>query len=247
MKNGKGMRKMRIAICDDEPYFRKELVNALDIYSRMYKTDIITYEFSNGLELLASKLSFDLIFMDYQMDDKNGIDTIRGLRKRNDNTTVVFVSSFKDVVFESMKYNTFRFLVKPIETEKLHEAISMAISNQQQNHKIIVRDEVNNKNISLSENDIICIQADNNQCIVATENNVYKYTHTLSNIENQLSSSCFYRTSRTYIINFKYVEKYTKRRIILTNGDKAELSAGKIKDFINCYSDYLTKESLGLL
>lgn len=79
------------------------------------------------MELLAADMSFDLIFMDHQMTDKNGLDTVSVLRKRNVDTTVIFVSSYKDVVFDSMKVNAFRFLVKPFEKEDLYEALDSVI------------------------------------------------------------------------------------------------------------------------
>lgn len=73
---------MHIAICDDESYFRKVLQEQLTIYSNEYGYDFVFYEYKDGLDLLASKLVFDLIFMDYQMRQINGIDTVGTLRKR---------------------------------------------------------------------------------------------------------------------------------------------------------------------
>lgn len=61
------------------------------------------------------------------MKDKNGIDTVSALRQRNNNTHVIFASSYKDVVFDSLKVKTFRFLIKPIEKEKLYEALNSLI------------------------------------------------------------------------------------------------------------------------
>lgn len=96
-------------------FFRKTLSEELYIYADKHGLNFIIYEYSDGMELLAADMSFDLIFMDHQMTDKNGLDTVSVLRKRNVDTTVIFVSSYKDVVFDSMKVNAFRFLVKPFE------------------------------------------------------------------------------------------------------------------------------------
>ncbi len=63
---------MRIAICDDEQFFRKELRKQLDNYAKEYAFDFVYTEFSSGQLLLESSIDFDLIFMDYQMNIING-------------------------------------------------------------------------------------------------------------------------------------------------------------------------------
>ena len=118
---------MHIAICDDEEFFRKSLIEQLNKYSIEKGLDFLYYEYKDGVDLLASKIDFDIIFMDFQMKDKNGIDTVSALRQRNNNTHVIFASSYKDVVFDSLKVKTFRFLIKPIEKEKLYEALNSLI------------------------------------------------------------------------------------------------------------------------
>ena len=106
-----GGETMHIAICDDEEFFRKSLIEQLNKYSIEKGLDFLYYEYNDGVDLLASKIDFDIIFMDFQMKDKNGIDTVSALRQRNNNTHVIFASSYKDVVFDSLKVKTFRFLI----------------------------------------------------------------------------------------------------------------------------------------
>ena len=139
---------MHIAICDDEHFFRKSLSKELYRYADELGLDFIIYEYADGMELLNADMSFDLIFMDHQMKDKNGLDTVSILRKRNVDTAVIFVSSYKDVVFDSMKVNAFRFLVKPFEKEDLYEALDSVIKNQAKTAYIVVKDTVNQKNIT---------------------------------------------------------------------------------------------------
>ena len=55
---------MHIAVCDDESFFRKTLSEDLYIYADKHCLNFIIYEYSDGMELLAADMSFDLIFMD---------------------------------------------------------------------------------------------------------------------------------------------------------------------------------------
>ena len=166
---------MHIAVCDDESFFRKTLSEELYIYADKHGLNFIIYEYSDGMELLAADMSFDLIFMDHQMTDKNGLDTVSVLRKRNVDTTVIFVSSYKDVDFDSMK-------VKPFEKEDLYEALDSVIKNLAKTAYIVVKDTVNQKNITIPENEIIYAQADNIYAEVVTAQGIFLYSNKISSL-----------------------------------------------------------------
>lgn len=201
---------MHIAVCDDESFFRKTLSEELYIYADKHGLNFIIYEYSDGMELLAADMSFDLIFMDHQMTDKNGLDTVSVLRKRNVDTTVIFVSSYKDVVFDSMKVNAFRFLVKPFEKEDLYEALDSVIKNLAKTAYIVVKDTVNQKNITIPENEIIYAQADNIYAEVVTAQGIFLYSNKISLLEKELNEAYFYRSNRSYIVNFNYIIMYPR-------------------------------------
>lgn len=236
---------MHIAICDDESFFRKSLSEELYIYANKYGLDFIICEYSDGTELLATDMSFDIIFMDHQMKDKNGLDTVSVLRKRNVDTTVIFVSSYKEVVFDSMKVNAFRFLVKPLEKEELYEALDSVIKNQTKAAYIVVKDTANKKNITIPESEIIYAQADNNYTIIVTVKRTFIYAGKISLLESELNSEFFFRSNRSYIVNFNYITGYSKKGIEFSNGHKALISGSKFKDFKSKYLNYLKRKSIG--
>lgn len=236
---------MYIAICDDESYFRRVLQEQLTAYSNEYGYDFIIHEYKDGMDLLSSKLTFDLIFMDYQMKVKNGIDTVSVLRKRNDNTKVVFVSSYKDIVFESMKVQTFRFLVKPLDKEKLYEALNSVIKENQKIAQIVVKDEVNEKSVTIPETEIVYAQADNIYTTVVTTQGCFKYPNNITALENELTGDFFFRINRSYLVNFNYISSYSNKVIVFSNGQKAVIAKLKFKDFKSAYLTHLKRKSMG--
>ena len=159
---------MRIAICDDERFFRKELRKQLDNYAKEYAFDFVYTEFSSGQLLLESTIDFDLIFMDYQMANINGLTTVASLRKRNNKTTVIFVSNYPNIVFKSMRFQTYRFLVKPLDYTELCEALDSFISKYNSDAFVLLHDEDNDRMKRISENDIIYAEANNRYCKIMT-------------------------------------------------------------------------------
>lgn len=236
---------MKIAICDDEKFFRTELRSKLDEYAFKYGYDFSYYEYSDGQELLYSKSAFDLIFMDFQMKNINGIDTVAALRKRNIKTVVIFISSFKDVVFDCLIVQTFRFLVKPLDYEKLSEALSAFITDYETEEFIILKDVENDKMCRVSELSVIYAEADDTLTKVRTFDHCYQYNQTLSSFEKNIKSNFFYRTHRAFLINFNYIQDYSNSEITFENGEKASLTKTKFKKFQNAYFDFLKRKTIG--
>lgn len=226
---------VHIAVCDDEKPFRKSLIDKLSSFAELHGLDFLIDEFSDGKELVSSKRSYDVIFLDYQMKEYNGIETASVFRERNDDVTVIFVSSFPDVVFDSMKVGTFRFLVKPVGDAEFDEALSSCIKKLEGDNYLIVDDPENGQSCRIDQNDIIYCEAENFYSRVRTKNSYYRFNSTLSKLESKLTLKCFFRTHRSYIVNLKYVDRYTEDRVFFNNGEKAALAKNKRTEFKEKY------------
>lgn len=85
------------AICDDEPLMARELAGHLAGYMKEKSmTDYSVSSFSNGCALLERVDSFDVIFLDIQMEQPNGMETARLLRQRGVHSLLIFVTVLKD-------------------------------------------------------------------------------------------------------------------------------------------------------
>ena len=236
---------MRIAICDDEKFFRDSLKKNLENYAKEYSLNFVYSEFSTGEMLLSSNTEFDLIFMDYQMEKANGIDTVDRLRNKENETTVIFISNYYDVVLDTFKVQTHRFLTKPVNIEKLHEALDSFIKKYNSEKYVLLYDEEKDKICRIDESTIIYAEADNIYCRIRTEKYFYKFKGTLSKFERILKSDFFYRSHRSFLVNFNYILKYSNSEIFFENGEKACLTKTKFKKFQKKYVDFLKRKNLG--
>jgi DNA-binding LytR/AlgR family response regulator len=79
---------MNIAIVDDEKIIREQIKSLIE----KQKSDCCPDSYGTGEELLKAGKSFDVIFLDIQMDGMNGIDTAKALRERGEETVLIFIT-----------------------------------------------------------------------------------------------------------------------------------------------------------
>lgn len=228
---------MKIAICDDEKVIRQQLRSAINEFFAEYNMTCEIEEFSEGSNFVSINAEYDLVFMDYQFSSGNGIDYIRQVRKNNTKIFVIFLTSFSEYAIESIKLNTFRYIVKPVSKTVLDEALENFIKLYQTERKIIV--PTVEKTYYIDTDEVMYIEAAKKNTIVTTVNNKHRSLTCISDYQSQINNSHFYRTHRSYIVNMRYVSNIEKKIITLTNGDIVFCSPKTYDEFIKNYMNYL--------
>ena len=118
---------MRIAICEDDKAYRKIILEYVTEYFKEHLIDFEYNEFSSGEELLSSDKIFDIVFLDIEMNELNGIQTTKELNIRNRNTIIFIVTAYQKYLDDAMDLNVFRYIDKPIQSKRLYNGLDKAI------------------------------------------------------------------------------------------------------------------------
>ena len=230
---------MRIAICDDEKNIR-ELIKG-KIANQYPNANIIFY--NSGEELLLSDNPIDILFLDIQMQGKNGLETARELRKKDKKIIIIFVTAVEEYVFQAFDVGAFHYIVKPINDTKFTEVLHRAIeewnakqpTNQEPEEKYLM---INNGgvHIKVTIDDIVYAEVFNRKVVIHKLNETIEYYGKMSDLE-ALAGDSFFRPHRAYLINFKYVEKYDATTIYLEKGT-ALMAKQKYPEFVKKYMKY---------
>lgn len=228
---------MKVAICDDESFFRDELRSLLLKYNPLSEKISSIDEFPDGNELLKSKTEYDIIFLDYQMDDINGLETASALRRKNCTSSIVFVTAFPQYAIDAFEVNTFRYLIKPISYDKL----VCAIEDYRKTIKNFTNFKANidGKISYISSKDVIYFEAVGKSCVIRLKNSVVHRADTLSNVLKEFPQEYFFRVHRTYVVNLFYIDFIKGYEITFVNGEKAVISKRNFHNFMKAYKDFL--------
>lgn len=115
----------KILVVDDEPSNRKILVEELTDCGYTVAT---AQNGSEALKTIATSRP-DLIMLDYMMPDLSGLEVLRELRRRDDDTPVVMITAYGTVdrAVEAMKDGAYDFITRPFEPDHIGMVARKAI------------------------------------------------------------------------------------------------------------------------
>ena len=215
---------IRIAICDDDTYFlsyfNRIIVNIFNGASSAIDC------YTSPKALMNSDMKYDIIFLDIEMPEINGIELASNYR-RND-AIIVFVTNRDTLVFDA--YNTtdtFGFIRKSNLKTDLTNIIRRL--NKESFTLASIAVKIGKKLIKIKCSEIIYIEKSSNNVIIHTQSGVYSERRTLAEFEKLLLQYGFERCHIGYLVNTKYIYLIDNTEILLTNSERIPLSRRNIK------------------
>lgn len=209
---------MNIAICDDDSSFRNSLEKHLRTYFDERSISLNFFNFSCGEELLESTILFDLVFLDIEMGEINGINTGKELKSRNPHNIIFVITSYENYLDDAFKINAFRFLQKPLNIVRLYKALDDA-AELINNDIIVFYDMKSASNVRIYTNDIIFVEIEKKKIRIVTVNDTYYSNEKIATWRNRLNGISFVCPHSSYITNLDHSIKHTRTLLILAKKD----------------------------
>ncbi len=218
---------LKAMIVDDEAPARSELHFLLD---EIGQSEVVAEAGSvrEAIEKLK-EVPCDVIFLDINMPEATGLQLADALRRLKFPPAVVFVTAYSEHALDAFKVNAIDYLVKPVETERLQQAIArvrehVALHAQAQ-HSERIPVEKGGKKILISIDCIRFVMARDDYAYLQTDTDRFFSTVSLAQLEKRLDGHGFFRVHRGYLVNLsmvKEVETVTGGTLLLTLADVEE-------------------------
>ena len=234
---------MNVFLCDDQAAFMHEFADDLEGYFLTRKIPFQLFLFTAGTELLSSVIVPDLIFLDIKMGEESGLETAQKIRETNSRTKLIFLTAYKQYVFQSFDVDASHYLIKPVNRQKLDHVLDHIIRqlNPLKEPPIIVKSGQSTLCISCS--DLLYIEVNNKTVTLHNENDTTEFPGKLEAVEKNLPAR-FYRCHRSYIVNMDYIVRFDRMDLHLANGEIVPVSKREYQDFSSTFLKYMKKEAL---
>jgi DNA-binding LytR/AlgR family response regulator len=223
---------MNCLIIDDDKLSRKLLEKFVE------KTDLLDdyFSFSNAIDainfLKKDDEEIDLIFLDIEMPDMNGVEFMQSIGDHP--VQIIVVSSKEKYALDAIEYDVTDYLLKPVTYVRFLKATEKAVSklheemlpSSSSKDDFFIRNNASLKR--LSYDDVVWVEAMENYIVVNTYDERYTIHFTMKAIMDQLPVEKFFRIHRSYIVNRRKIETIKTSTIeVKTSEGLQELPIGK--------------------
>lgn len=219
-------------IIDDNPDFIAQAKYEITTWCQS-KNSTINFCKDNYIEYGAVLDNIDIIFLDIDLhSSQNGITVAQKLRQNSYTGIIVFVTSFKEYVFDAYKVDALDYIVKPLSKEKLDFCMSRLLANTPKKYFIYKRrDEV----AQIANDSILYFQSSGHKSdIVLEDGTIISIPLPFKALENDLVE-CFVRCHRTIYVNINKISSLNSKEILLSTGERLPVGAIYIESLKYCY------------
>lgn len=238
------MDNYRVAICDDSKEHVDIIYNMINLISEKHRLNLTLYTFTSGKELVADheRRNFDIIFLDMEMPEQNGIETGLVIRSVSKDTKIIYVTAHSGYAYESYMVKVEDYLLKPLDYIKLEQNILLCCDSlkKKKERKFLDINDVSRNFQRIFIDNIICLERHRDRKIHIKC--IYKKTiivnETISNLEKNLADcKNIVKASQSVLINLNNVRKITKDIITFCDDSTVKISESRLaivkKEFHN--------------
>lgn len=219
----------KMAICDDQVIDRKYIQTLVEQWAKEESYAVQIESFSSGEAFLFAYESkkYDLLLLDIEMEQMDGVTLAKKIRQKNDGIPIIFISGYSDYLAEGYDVAALHYLLKPIKEEKLFEVLNRGIEQVEKAEQLMVV-ESGGITHSILLKSLRYVEVQSNYVTLHGEES-YRMKKSLKEIEEELNEN-FYRIHRSYIVQLFWIQKATRKEVILKDGTNLPLARGKYEE-----------------
>lgn len=233
------MEKVRAIIVEDEKDAADLLDGFLKRYGREKDVEFDVCRYGDASTFLCNyRNNADLIFMDIELPDGDGMSAVAKIRERDAEVTVIFVTNMSQYAVKGYEVRAFDFIVKPVTYHNFSVKLTSALGciRQRLGKDIWISNKEGKMCIRSSR--IKYIEVVQHVLVFHTLDGDYTQSGALSNIQDALAGEPFSLCNRCYLVNLRFVTA-VKQFDVYLGEQKLQISRLKRNGFMRDLNDFL--------
>lgn len=227
-------------ICDDEKSCCDIVLQYLLKYCDERNFTCFYDVYDNGEEALLSDKTYNIAFLDIEINNISGLDIAKRLKEKNKNVIIFFITEYEKYIDDAMDLFALRFIKKPLDYSRFYNGLDKAIDLiNEDDVEFYIKDS--NTVLRIKSKDIVYIETLDHKTKVVTSNHIYYSSNLIEYWQKKLTHISFYRVHKSYIVNLDYVDEYKRNEVKLTNGEIVPISYRNQPTFRKYFFNYLKR------
>ncbi len=233
---------VRVAIVEDEASAAQELETLVRSYFQEKGRDCAVSRYGSALHFFdAYRADFDLVFMDIEMPDVDGMRAAEKLREKDALVLLVFVTNMRQYAVRGYSVNALDFIIKPPVRATFFPLMDKVqrILDARMGTDIAVKTA--NGMYRVAARDIRYIEVRRHRLFFHTEQGDFEAWGNLRDIESMLPQALFSRCNLCYLVGLAHV-RGVEGEEVLVGGDRLKISRPRRKEFLAEVARYFGSE-----
>ena len=230
---------MKIVIVENMESERRILREFLLRYGTERSLDLEIVCFADGAEVVDRYPSgVDLILMDIDMDEMDGVTAARHIRARDEKVELIFVTRMVQYALEGYEVSAADFLIKPLSYTLFAQRLDRVMKKIKSHERVFI--ELHSKKETLRQDpaELLCVEALNKRTYLHTSaGETIEIREPLYEVEKMLPAEGFYRCHNAYVVNLSKILRFSAAEVMLP-GMNIPVSKHRKKEFFEALAGY---------
>lgn len=234
----------RIAVCEDDlqtaEQNRAAVCRVLDgkyhVMGKDYDVDVFHTAAPLMERLAEDSDAYQLLLLDIQLEEDNGVDLARFLRERRVNASIIYITDHPGFALDSFPTYPLEYLLKPVDEARLAAALDWDWRQRYARHKRPVL-RVGGRAIPLDE--ITYLETSGRKTAIHTRGERIEHAVPLSKLKEKFQEQGFCLSHFSYLVNLARVRRVERDTLTLDTGESIPISRRYYQDFMARYVESL--------
>ncbi|MBR5428110.1 MAG: response regulator transcription factor [Clostridia bacterium] len=219
--------RLEISVCDDEKAEREYLASLISRWAETAGHTVTVKDYSSAEQFLfenGEDVASDILLLDIQMKQIDGVQLARAVRSRNKTVQIVFITGFDEYVSLGYDVDALHYLMKPVGYEKLAEVLNRAAERVGKKERQLLLQTADGLR-RLAVGDVVYAEAVGHTLIVHLNGGTVALSRTLASFKEDAGEG-FVSPHRSFLVNLSHISRISKKELGLDNGETVPVARG---------------------
>lgn len=232
-----------VSVCDDNEMTAQKLKLLIckEFSGKNIACDCRVYLSGDEFLSVNEEKENELIILDIEMPGMSGIQVAERLKDTGRNKSIVFLTDYGQLVFQSLKCYPFAFIRKKHMETEIPEMLEQFLARMEKKKAAFIF-SVGRNTIKMPAEEIMhLIYREHKVVLVNKDHETYAFRGTIRECWEQLKGGCFFQVNSGAIVNLRFGKRLEDAWIVMEDGSKIPVSREKRRacrlEFMKCWRE----------
>lgn len=224
-----------VALIEDDATAMRHLRDSIERFQNSGKsqgTEFNIAEFNEPTSFLDPyRGSYDIVFMDIEMPNMNGMEAARRLRQIDPHTIIIFVTNMAQFAAKGYEVDALAYIIKPFTYNDFEQKLERAVDLcRRKSESIAITQRGEMKIVLLS--DLAYIEVKGHTLVFHTDQEELIGSGSLQEVQAKLEGKGFLRSGKSYLVNQRFIKEIHRSEIFMSDGSILPIGRSYHKTFL---------------